>query len=71
MVAFFLRHYIFCITGAVTRYIMDYIFKRHSKKVRFSNYRDYKEDPAKEFLDAILGSFVLGILVSLLILFLE
>jgi len=59
----FFKHYIFCVAGAVTRCAADTIFKKGLKKP-LKSYWDYKEKPDKEFLDAVLGCFIIGALAA-------
>lgn len=68
MLKYFLSHYVFCLTGALTRFLfykIKNVFRKDENKV-FKDFYFYKEKPDVEMTDAILGSFVLGIIVYIL-----
>lgn len=57
------RYYV-RLVGATTRYCIDQIFNTEEKGKPLKSYWSYEkeEGPQTEFLDAILGGFVIGIL---------
>jgi fluoride ion exporter CrcB/FEX len=57
--------------GATIRYIVDRIFNRNPKRKPWSSYWEYQDMPEKEFSDKIVGTFVIGILIYVLILLIE
>jgi hypothetical protein len=67
MIIFFIKHYVLCFTGAFLRYIIFNIKAFIlNKKMSFKYYWNYKEQPDKELLDAIIGFFTLGVILSLI-----
>jgi hypothetical protein len=60
----FSEHNIIRLVGGTARYCIDQIFNTEEKGKPLKSYWSYKkkEGPQTEFLDAILGGFVIGIL---------
>ena len=68
MLQYFFLHYVLCLTGALTRFLF-YKIKSISTKNNDKEFKDfyfYYEKPDIEMLDAVLGSFVLGVIVYIL-----
>lgn len=74
LITYFLRHYIICFFGALIRYIFDrllFLLKNKSFVITFKEYRDYHEKGDQEFIDAIIGSIFLMIVIGVTIPFLR
>ena len=65
----FSGHYYLCLVGATVRYCINQIFNTEEKSKPLKGYRSYKkeEGPQTEFIDAILGFFVIGIALFFLV----
>lgn len=66
MLQYIIGHYIFCLAGASIRYTIDKILNKNNKKLSFKTYSSYHQDPAKEFLDAIIGFVIIGALGAII-----
>lgn len=51
--------------GAVVRYMFDFVKYKNSSC--FKEYHNYNEKPELEMLDAIIGFFIIGILIVVLV----
>lgn len=69
IILIFIRHYLFCLIGAIFRYIFNNIINILKKQpfLSFSIFWNYKTNPENELKDAFVGFLFLGILLSILI----
>lgn len=70
IVVIWIRQYIFCFLGSLTRYIIDKCLRMigiSNKKVVFKKYTDYQMYPENEMIDNILGFIIFGLIISVVI----
>ncbi len=66
----FLRHYVFCLLGALVRFLWDLVmnkFKKRPQVIKFKDYRNYSENPDTEMIDAIIGFIIFGAIIGVFI----
>ena len=65
----FLRHYVFCLIGGYTRYLLEnrMLSVKNKPRVSYRVIKDYYKNPSNEFLDTYIGAGVLLFFVYLVI----
>jgi len=70
IITVFIRQYLVSFFGAFTRFTIDRISKKSPRKT-FKEYRDYSKNRPQDFIDAIIGTIVLMLIIALIIPFIR